>query len=220
MAKIQAPSSNYVSQGLHGPYNAVDYAARTSRLSPVMNSKNIYATEDGTITSYGWHATMGNRLELTSADGKRRWAFGHLETARVSNGQVVKRGQLIGIMGHTGATSPRGYYGTHLHVVCYTNGRYVYPPTLMNSPFSIYTPPAPSKMPPVGSRVSFSVPRTAFVSGTTTVKGTLPPDVRIVRGYDPVYHYRILVNSASVGNGVAVALYYQNGKKIDGWKQL
>lgn len=80
--------------------------------------------------------------------------------------------------------------------------------------------PIPSKMPPVGSRVQFTVPRTAFVAGTTTVKGTLLPDIRIVRGYDPKYPYRILVNSASVGNGVAVALYYQNGVKIDGWKVI
>lgn len=79
------------------------------------------------------------------------------------------------------------------------------------------TPPAPSKMPPVGSRVKFTVPRTAFVAGTTTKKGTLPPDTRIVRGYDPKYQYRILVNSASVGQGVSVALYDQAGVKIDGW---
>ncbi len=77
-----------------------------------------------------------------------------------------------------------------------------------------------SKMPTVGSTVKFTVPRTAFVAGTTNVKGTLAPDNRIVRGYDPKYPNRILVNSASVGNGVAVALYYTNGTKIDGWQQL
>lgn len=77
-----------------------------------------------------------------------------------------------------------------------------------------------SKMPNIGSRVQFTVPRTAFVAGTTNVKGTLPADIRIVRGYDPKYPNRILVNSASVGNGVAVALYYTNGTKIDGWQQL
>jgi len=73
------------------------------------------------------------------------------------------------------------------------------------------------RMPAVGSTVRFTVNRTAFVSGTTKVKGILVPDNRIVRGYDPVYPNRILVNSASVGNGVAVALYYQNGTKIEGW---
>lgn len=74
------------------------------------------------------------------------------------------------------------------------------------------------RMPAIGSTVKFTVPRTAFVAGTTKVKGTLVPDNRIVRGYDPAYPNRILVNSASVGNGVAVALYYTNGAKIDGWQ--
>lgn len=85
-----------------------------------------------------------------------------------------------------------------------------------------YVPPtvAPNRMPPVGSRIRFTNPRTAFVAGTTKVKGTLPPDTRIVRGYDPKYPNRILVNSASVGNGVAVALYYTNNVRIPGWKQL
>ncbi len=75
-----------------------------------------------------------------------------------------------------------------------------------------------SKMPAVGSTVKFTIPRTAFVAGTTKVKGTLAPDNRIVRGYDPVYSNRILVNSAALGQGVAVALYLQNGTKIEGWQ--
>lgn len=77
--------------------------------------------------------------------------------------------------------------------------------------------PTPSKMPPVGSRVRFSDSRTAFVAGTTKVTGTLPPDTRIVRGYDPKYPNRILVNSASIGQGVAVALYFTNSVRIPGW---
>jgi surface antigen len=82
------------------------------------------------------------------------------------------------------------------------------------------TPVTQLKMPPIGSSVKFSVPRTAFVAGTTTVKGTLQPDTRIVRGYDPKYPNRIIVNSASVGNGVAVALFYTPGARIDGWTQI
>lgn len=74
------------------------------------------------------------------------------------------------------------------------------------------------RMPAVGSSVKFTVPRTAFVAGTTNPRGTLVPDTRIVRGYDPKYPNRILVNSASVGNGVAVALYDFAGVKIDGWQ--
>lgn len=77
-----------------------------------------------------------------------------------------------------------------------------------------------SKMPPIGSSVRFTVPRTAFKSGTTNVIGTLQPDIRIVRGYDPVYGNRIIVNSVALGNGVAVALYLTNGSLIAGWTQV
>lgn len=74
------------------------------------------------------------------------------------------------------------------------------------------------RMPAVGSSITISVPRTAFKPGTTQAVGTLQPDVRVVRGYDPVYGNRVLVNSRSLGNGLAVALYFTNRVKIDGWK--
>ena len=222
MPQIQAPTDNSISQGRHGNYNAVDYRART-RWSPTMNRKNIYAVEDGTITSYRYAGTMGNRLELTSADGKRRWGMGHLERAIVTNGKVV-RGQLIGIMGNTGYTIPSGYYGTHLHLVCLTGGKYVYPPTLMNTPFRIYKPLA---MPKVGSKIQL-IPkqtRTTFKAGTKSRAGSIKVTdnsfIYTVRGYDAKYPNRILINSKSAGgNGVALALYYTSGANIGGWKQV
>jgi hypothetical protein len=81
------------------------------------------------------------------------------------------------------------------------------------------------KMPPVGSTIHLDKGqvRTTFRAKTTKVAG----HIRVtdnsfnyqVRGYDPVYGGRILINSKSGGgNGVALALYYTNGKKIDGWK--
>lgn len=226
MAHIQPPTSNYISQGIHGTYNAVDYAARTSRLIPTMNNKNIYAMEDGKITSYGWHSTMGNRLELTSADGRRRWGLGHLEVARVKVGENVKRGQLIGVMGHTGYTIPSGYYGTHLHLVCLANGKYVYPPNIMNVGFSVYTPPT-NDMPPIGSKIQL-IPkdkRTTFRAGTTTKAGVINVTdnsfIYTVRGYDSKYPGRILINSKSAGgSGVALALKYTNGQVIPGWRRV
>lgn len=88
-------------------------------------------------------------------------------------------------------------------------------------------PTTPSKMPKVGSEIQL-IPvqtRTTFKNGTTTVAGTIKVKdntyIYTVRGYDKKYPYRILINSASGGgDGVALALYYTNGKKIDGWKQI
>ena len=129
---------------------------------------------------------------------------------RLANGQFWSDGRIYSSLTSYRITHPAVVYrGWSTEVNDVTVIKYVADPT-----------PAPSKMPPVGSRVKFSDSRTAFVAGTTKVKGTLPPDTRIVRGYDPKYPNRILVNSASVGNGVAVALYYTSGVKIDGWQQI
>lgn len=85
-------------------------------------------------------------------------------------------------------------------------------------------PPQPQRpMPPVGSKVRLTINRTAFKPGTTQVAGTIRPAGGynyIVRGYDPKFPGRIIVNSASAGGTVALALYYVNGAKIEGWSQV
>lgn len=79
------------------------------------------------------------------------------------------------------------------------------------------------KMPAVGSKIVLNtVSRTTYKAGTTRVAGKIsnPKNwVYTVRGYDPVYANRVIINTASGGgNGVALALYYTNGKRIEGWK--
>lgn len=117
-----APTTNRVTQGKHGRYNAVDYSA-----SP---DSTIYAPEGGKITAYGASGTCGNRLELTA--GSNRHGFCHLERSLVSVGQNVVKGQPIGVMGYTGYTIPEGPAGRHLHWVINRGGVYVYPPSLVN----------------------------------------------------------------------------------------
>lgn len=82
-------------------------------------------------------------------------------------------------------------------------------------------------MPAVGSKIQLAkgTSRTTFVAGTTKKAGTINVKdntyIYTVRGYDPVYKNRIIINSASAGgNGVALALYYTNGVRIDGWTKL
>lgn len=80
-------------------------------------------------------------------------------------------------------------------------------------------------MPKVGQKIQL-IPkqkRGTFKAGTTKVAGTINVTnntfIYLVRGYDKKYPNRILINSASAGgNGVALALYYTNGKSIGGWK--
>lgn len=209
--KISSVHGQATGMGLFGKHLGYDYAG---------SGMVVVAPEDMTVIATGTSKKVGNFIE---ARGKYTHRFLHLKrhsifkAVSVSVGQFIPEGTVIAISGNTGITT-----GPHLHHDTRKNF------TAWDASFSNYvdwekliavTPP-PSNMPLIGSRVKFTTNRTAFVSGTTTVKGTLTPDIRIVRGYDPKYPNRILVNSASVGNGVAVALYYTNGTKIDGWQVI
>ena len=84
-----------------------------------------------------------------------------------------------------------------------------------------------NKMPAIGSKIRLTkgYPRRTFRAGTTTVAGRINPTdntfIYTVRGYDSRYPNRIIINSRSAGgNGVALALYYTNGKRIEGWKAI
>lgn len=172
---------------------------------PAPIGTQVVAPHKGTVVMAMRNGSAGNEVRI--ANGGMVTRLLHLNSIVVKVGQAVAEGQPIGTSGNTGFTT-----GPHLHWYLSINGKYV-------NPILYVTPPKPptSKMPAIGQTVVFTVVRTAFVAGTTTVKGKLLPDARIVRGYDPKYPYRILVNSASVGNGVAVALYDQAGVKIPGW---
>lgn len=82
-------------------------------------------------------------------------------------------------------------------------------------------PPA-QKMPSVGQviNITMGTTRNLYKAGTTTIVKTIyASDTAynyIVRGYDPVYPNRILINSGTA-HGVALALYLTNGTKIEGW---
>jgi hypothetical protein len=123
---MKAPTNNSVTQGKHGTYNAIDYSAYPD--------PNIYAPEDGKITFYQNSGNCGNNLHLTS--GGNVHGFCHLERATVNVGDVVKKGQVIGIMGYTGYTEPAGPAGRHLHWVVRQGSTYIYPPTLVNESFN------------------------------------------------------------------------------------
>lgn len=142
--------------------------------------------------------------------------LGHINV-RLANGKVWSDGQIFSSLASYEAQKAPTFLGwgesvNDVRVISYT-----YNPT----------PPTPSKMPAVGSKVQLipAQKRSTFRAGTTTVAGVLNVTnnlyVYTVRGYDAKYPYRILINSASAGgNGVALALYFTNGTKIDGWVKL
>jgi murein DD-endopeptidase MepM/ murein hydrolase activator NlpD len=71
----------------------------------------IYACDAGTIVHSGWSkAGYGNMIEIDHGGGKHT-RYGHFYQLSVKVGDVVKRGQVIGLMGTTGKST-----GPHLHL--------------------------------------------------------------------------------------------------------
>jgi len=69
----------------------------------------IYATADGVVSKASRTKLMGKYIQITHEFGYKT-KYGHLDKILVSQGEKVKRGQIIGEMGNTGRST-----GAHLH---------------------------------------------------------------------------------------------------------
>lgn len=69
----------------------------------------VYTTADGVVTFAGRQRGYGNVIKIRHAFGFET-VYAHLDRSRVTVGQRVERGDLIGDMGNTGRST-----GTHLH---------------------------------------------------------------------------------------------------------
>ena len=87
----------------------------------------VYAADGGTVTtaSYGYNGGRGNYIMVNHGNGIVT-RYQHLSTIYVSVGQSVSRGQNIGAVGSTGASS-----GPHLDFAVYVNGSTVDPLTYL-----------------------------------------------------------------------------------------
>lgn len=81
----------------------------------------IYAAADGTVGFSGVRGGYGNFIELNHGAGIAT-RYGHMSRLIVGNGERVRRGQLIGLMGSTGRST-----GPHLHYEVRIEGRAVNP---------------------------------------------------------------------------------------------
>ena len=92
-------------QIIHGGYDIVG------------NGHPIYtlACCDSIVIAAGWSDTFGQRVWLQPTDDKIRKAYpffiyAHHESLKVQTGKILKKGDIVGIMGNTGYS-----HGVHLH---------------------------------------------------------------------------------------------------------
>ena len=88
----------------------------------------VYATADGTVVNASAAGNYGNLVILDHGFGLET-RYGHLSAFKVKQGQAVKRGDLIGLVGATGRAT-----GAHLHYEVRANGRILNPLQLLLTP--------------------------------------------------------------------------------------
>lgn len=82
----------------------------------------IYATADGTVTTAGSTGNgYGNHVIINHGYGYET-LYGHMVRVKSRNGQVVKRGEVIGWVGSTGKST-----GPHCHYEVHKNGEKINP---------------------------------------------------------------------------------------------
>ena len=85
-----------------------------------LSDKNIRAIADGTVIFKSRSTSYGNYLRIRHDDGNIS-LYAHMSSIKVSKGDSVKAGQIIGVEGATGNAN-----GAHLHMEIH-NGSYKYP---------------------------------------------------------------------------------------------
>jgi len=86
---------------------------------------SVMAPANGTILKAGWQGGYGNMIEIDHGNGLTT-RYGHLSKIEVQIGDVITRGQLIGLIGSTGRST-----GPHLHYELRLNDKSINPRLLL-----------------------------------------------------------------------------------------
>jgi hypothetical protein len=88
----------------------------------------IHVVYDGVVTFAGWKGGYGNAVEVYHSKLAKTTLYGHMNAIKVTSGQSVAEGQIIGLAGTTGLST-----GVHLHFgVENRNGGWTSPMAFLN----------------------------------------------------------------------------------------
>ena len=90
-------------------HEGIDFRAATGT--------RVYAAKTGRILYAARKSGYGKTVVIQHADNFTTW-YGHLSRIRVSTGEIVKQGEVIGLSGDTGIST-----GPHLHFEIRNNGK-------------------------------------------------------------------------------------------------
>ena len=86
----------------------------------------VYATADGVVRQISYENGYGKRMFITHQDGYET-QYAHLYSYQVKEGDSVRKGQIIALMGNTGMST-----GPHLHYEVIQNGDKLDPSPFLN----------------------------------------------------------------------------------------
>ncbi|MGH8015083.1 MAG: M23 family metallopeptidase [Candidatus Zixiibacteriota bacterium] len=114
------PSTGWISRGYGMKYDPFTGYRQMHRGIDIANHTNtpVLATADGRVALTSTATELGKCITLDHGYGYRT-RFGHLAQILVKNGQRIKRGEVIGLMGSTGYST-----GPHLHYEVFRNGQF------------------------------------------------------------------------------------------------
>lgn len=137
-AAPEAPADMSVPHGTPTDYVRVS-SPFGSRIHPITHKRHghkgvdlaaprntpVYATADGVVTFSGRNGGYGNFIKLNHQNGYKT-AYAHLNRRAVREGRTVRKGDLIGYVGSTGAST-----GNHLHYEIYYQDKLIDPATTL-----------------------------------------------------------------------------------------
>ncbi len=99
--------------GKKGWHAGVDFAGK--------DGSDVIAVASGVVTFSGKRSGYGKLVEINHGDGYRT-RYAHHKELKVVSGDIVKKGQVIGLMGSSGRST-----GPHVHFEVLKNGKHVNP---------------------------------------------------------------------------------------------